>query len=119
LFYFNLIPKIKNIRVTGNIKVATLKQQFKDTFGATLRVYNGQRFADDDATLASIRDEGHKGIAELDIHGNMKVENFELKFRDEMGIKVQVATPDNRKLVDNDMTLNQADGIVGGKEIKL
>ncbi|MCS7005185.1 MAG: hypothetical protein NZM38_07655 [Cytophagales bacterium] len=110
---------MKTLRVTGNMKVATLKQQFKDAFGATLRVYNGQKFADDDATLASIRDEGYKGVAEIEIHGNMKVENFEKKFREEMGIKVQVATPDNSKLVDNDMTLNQADGIVGGKEIKL
>lgn len=46
--------------IDGRMKVKTLKKQFKDAFGATLRVYKGVGFADDDATLASIRAEGAK-----------------------------------------------------------
>ena len=38
--------------IDGRMKVKTLKKQFKDAFGATLRVYKGVGFADDDATLA-------------------------------------------------------------------
>ncbi len=47
--------------ITGRMKVKTLKADFKENFGSTLRVYNGQKFADDDATLASIRKNDAKG----------------------------------------------------------
>ena len=41
--------------ISGRLTVKSLKKQFKEAFGATLRVYKGKQFADDDATLASIR----------------------------------------------------------------
>ena len=48
----------------GRTKAKTLKANFKKTFGATLRVYKSESckggFADDDATLASLRAEGKK-----------------------------------------------------------
>ena len=44
------------------MKVKTLEEQFKAAFGTSLRVYKGKRFADDDATLASIRSEGAKAV---------------------------------------------------------
>ena len=47
--------------IDGRMKVKTLKKQFKEAFGSTLRVYKGVGFADDEATLASIRAEGAKG----------------------------------------------------------
>lgn len=51
--------------LNGRTKVKTLKANFKENFGATLRVYKSATckgaFADDDATLASIRAEGAKG----------------------------------------------------------
>ncbi len=47
-----------DIKMTGNMKVKSLRDQFKKAFGATLRVYNGAKFAADDATLASIRSAG-------------------------------------------------------------
>ena len=53
------------IALKGNMKVKTLKAEFKKAFGSTLRVYKSESckgaFADDDATLASIRAEGAKG----------------------------------------------------------
>ena len=60
--------------------------------------------ADEDATLASLRAEGKKG-GELVVGGNLKVGNFEKKIAELYGIGVQVATKDDSKLADNDLTL--------------
>jgi hypothetical protein len=96
------------IKLTGNLKVKTLKANFKEAFGATLRVYKSKSckggFADDDATLASIRTEGAKG-GELAIKGNMKVGNFEEKVAEMYGIGVQVANADDSALADNSGTI--------------
>jgi hypothetical protein len=54
------------IALKGQMKVKTLKAEFKEAFGSTLRVYKSVTckgaFADDEATLASIRAEGAKTI---------------------------------------------------------
>lgn len=90
------------------MKVKTLKAEFKKAFGSTLRVYKSVSckgaFADDDATLASIRAEGAKG-GELAVKGNMQVGNFEKKVAEMYGIGVQVANADDSKLADNTATL--------------
>ncbi len=93
--------------ISGKMKVKTLKADFKKAYGSTLRVYNGQRFADDDATLASIRKGDAKG-GEVAINGKMLAGNFEAKILEEFGIKVQVASPDDSKLVDDKVTLTQS-----------
>lgn len=93
--------------ISGKMKVKTLKADFKKAYGSSLRVYNGQRFADDDATLASIRKGDAKG-GEVAINGKMLVGNFEAKILEEFGIKIQVATPDDSKLVDDKTTLTQS-----------
>lgn len=93
-----------DLSISGKMKVKTLKVNFKEAYGSTLRVYNGQRFADDDATLASIRKGDVKG-GELKINGKMLVGNFEKKVFEEFGIKIQVSTPDDSKLVDDGITL--------------
>ena len=99
------------IALKGNMKVKTLKAEFKKAFGATLRVYKSESckggFADDEATLASIRAEGKKG-GELAIRGNMQVGNFEKKIAEMYGIGVQVANADDSKLADNDITIAAA-----------
>lgn len=95
----------------GRTKVKTLKANFKKTFGATLRVYKSESckggFADDDATLASLRTEGKKG-GELKVAGNLKVANFEKKIAELYGIGVQVANADDSALANNDITLAAA-----------
>ena len=96
-----------DIKLSGNKKVGTLCKEFKEAFGSTLRVYNGVRFADEDATLASIRKEGAKG-GELVVRGNMQVGNFENKVKELYGITVQVANADNSKLADNSSTITAA-----------
>ena len=92
------------INIDGRMKVNTLKSQFKSAFGSTLRIYNGVKFADDEATLASIRKGDAKG-GEFKVGGQMQVGNFEKKFMETFGIKVQVATKDDSELADNSATL--------------
>ncbi len=95
-------------KLDGRMKVKTLKDNFKKNFGSTLRVYKSATcrgaFADDNATLASIRAEGKAG-GELTVGGNLKVGNFEKKVADMYGIGVQVANADNSKLADDNVTL--------------
>ena len=89
-------------------KANYLKDTFKKTFGATLRVYKSVSckgaFADDNATLASIRAEGAKG-GEIIVGGNLKVGNFEKKVAELYGIGVQVANSSDTALADNSITL--------------
>lgn len=95
-------------KLDGRMKVKTLKDNFKKNFGSTLRVYKSATcrgaFADDNATLASIRAEGKAG-GELTVGGNLKVGNFEKKVAEMYGIGVQVANADNSKLADDNVTL--------------
>ena len=93
--------------IDGRMKVKTLKKQFKEAFGATLRVYKGNQFADEDATLASIRVGDAKG-GELKCAGNLKVGNFENKMKELFGVKVQVANKDDNALANNDITIAAA-----------
>ena len=95
------------LNVNGRMKVKTLREEFKKEFGLTLRVYHGQKFADDDATLASIRKGDAKG-GEFGPRKNMKIGNFEKKMKELFGIKVQVANSDNNSLIDDDLTLSEA-----------
>ena len=95
-------------KLDGRMKVKTLKDNFKKNFGSTLRVYKSATcrgaFADDNATLASIRAEGKAG-GELTVGGNLKVGNFEKKVAEMYGIGIQVANSDNTKLADDNVTL--------------
>lgn len=98
-------------KLHGKMKVKTLKSSFKESFGATLRVYKSVSckgaMADDDSTLAAIRAEGAKG-GELVVKGNILVGNFEKKVAELYGIGVQVANADDTKLADNGITLSAA-----------
>lgn len=94
--------------INGRMTVASLRKQFKESFGATLRVYKGAKFADEKATLASIRSGENVKGGELVCRGNLQVGNFEAKMKEKFGIKVQVANPDNTKLVSDNITLAAA-----------
>ena len=98
-----------DFKLDGRTKVKTLKANFKKEFGGTLRVYKSISckggFAEEEATLASIRAEGAKG-GELIVKGNMQVGNFEKKVAELYGIGVQVANSDDSKLADNSITLS-------------
>ena len=99
-----------DIKASGNTKVKTIKAQFKEAYGATLRVYTGMgtKPADDSETLASARhnNERPKGDGAVDLHGNMLVKTVEDRFMAEIGVKVQIATADDSKLADNNAKLS-------------
>lgn len=81
-------------KIDGRMKVKTLKETFKESFGGTLRVYVGNRKADENATIASIREEG-KPAGGMVVAKSWYVETFENKMLEEYGIKVQVFTCDD------------------------
>ncbi len=99
-----------DFKIDGRMKVKGLKEQFKATFGCSLRVYTTvacKAPAKDDATLASIRAEGAKG-GEIIVGSNRKVGSFEKMIADAYGIGVQVANAANTKLSKDDITLAAA-----------
>ena len=88
----------------------SLKSQFAKAYGLELRVFNGQKFADEDATLASISD---IKVEDFECRGSLLVGNFEDRFLKATGLKVQVATLPNAQtepnaLVNNKFTLSEA-----------
>ena len=94
------------LSVHGRQKVKTLKAEFKKEFGVNIRVYYGKKFADDNATLASIRAEGAPGSGEFEVHGNTKVGNVEKQFKEALGITVQIENAAGG-LANNDEGLGQ------------
>ena len=110
----NLINSIKDnftmaeFNINGRMTVSSLRKQFKDAFGATLRVYKGAKFAPENATLASIRSGENVKGGELTCKGNLQVGNFEAKMKDIFGITVKVANSDNTKLMPGNMTIAAA-----------
>ena len=98
------------MNINGRVKVKTLKAQFFEEFGLTIRVYDGRSFADDNATLASIR-RGESIGGEFSPRKNTKVGNLEEKIQELFGLKTQIAGSDDSYLCDNDLTL------AGAKEV--
>ncbi len=94
----------KDFKVDGRMKVSTLKSGFVETYGVAIRVYKGKKFAPEDSTLSSIRDEGAKGGG-IAIHGKTKVGNVEKMFKEEMGITIQIEDSSGG-LANNDVSLS-------------
>lgn len=93
------------LKISGKMSVKKLKENFKNEFGGTLRVYDGRSKADDDARLAAIRRKDDAKGGELVCNGHLTVGSFERRMRDIFGIKVQVATPDDWTLALDGVTL--------------
>lgn len=93
----------------GKTLVGNFRRAFEEEYGVPVRVYHGVKFAKDDATLASIRVEGHSGGREIELHGNMKVGNAEAKVLEAIGIRIQIE--DGRGgLANDDATLGSLRG---------
>jgi len=97
-----------DIKITGNQKVSTLQSNWKKEFGSTLRLYDGNRFADSDQTVGDIAKKTISRGSEVSANGNKKVGNFENEMKETYGIRIQIANSDNSELVDNDITLSQS-----------
>ena len=100
-----------DLKINGRTTVRRLKDDFKKAFGSSLRVYMSPsckgRYADDSATLASIRAAGAKG-GEFSVGGNKTVGKFEEEFVKAWGIGVQVANANDTALAKDGETLVQA-----------
>ena len=92
-------------KIDGRMTVRQLKENFKNEFEGTLRVYNGREKADDSATLASIRINDEAKGGELVCRASRTVGKFEQEMLDVFGIKVQVASPDDWVLALDGITL--------------
>ena len=91
-------------KIDGRMTVRKLKENFKNEFEGTLRVYDGRELADDKATLAAIRKGDAKG-GELVCRASRTVGKFEQEMKEVFGIRVQVASPDDWVLALDGITL--------------
>ena len=94
-----------DFKINGNMKIGSLRKNFTKQFGSTIRLYKGNKFAADDDTVGSIASKSVKRGEDVSANGRILVKNFEKQMKDVYGIKIQVATKDDSKLVDNDISL--------------
>lgn len=91
------------IKIDGRLLVSTLCNNFKEEFGGTLRVYQGQK-----------RCTGSEKVSELatatgtySCRGSKTVRGFDEDMKEQFGLIVQVASPDDFVLALDEMTLSK------------
>jgi hypothetical protein len=100
--------------VESSMKVSELSKKFKNKFGLSLRIYKGKKIADDGRmTLNTLNQRTTQtnvvfDSTKLKIKASQKVLEVENMFLNFLGIVVQIADAENKKLVDNDLTLGDA-----------
>lgn len=95
------------IRVTRASSVKSIKRQFSEEFNCNIRIYKGNKFADEKTKISELSKTDSAG-GDLDLGARSRVANVERYFMEEFGIKVQISNADDTKLADNSMTLTQA-----------
>ena len=86
-----------------NMTVGQLKRNFVETYGISVRIYNGTDIADDNEILQKVGFKMNKKI-KINLDLNTKIGNMEDKFKDKLGIKIQVEDKKG-KLADNNLCL--------------
>lgn len=89
------------IKVDGRLLVSTLCSRFKEEFGGTLRVYQGNKRLTGVEKVADIA----TATGSYECRGSKTVGGFEKDLLDKFGIKVQVASADDWVLALDQMTL--------------
>ena len=89
------------IKVDGRLLVSTLCDRFKEEFGGTLRVYQGNKRLTGTEKVADIA----TATGAYECRGSKTVGGFEKDMLDKFGIKVQVASADDWVLALDQMTL--------------
>jgi hypothetical protein len=94
--------------INSGMQVETLKHDFLEEFGLGIRVYKryGRQFADDEVTLAAIRNDEFKG-AEFSPDSNSTISTLQDKIMELFGFKVEICGS-NGHLCDDDLTLANA-----------
>ena len=96
------------LKLAGRMKVGGFRKAFRDAFGSTLRVYKGKQYADDGATIGSVAGKPIKLGTKFSISPQVKVGRFEQDLWKHFELRVQVRTPDDSELVDNELTLGES-----------
>ena len=105
---FKALLGLKDVEVNGKQHVGTLCSEFKKSFGTELRVYKstntgrGAKRAGDKQTLGSICE---KRVDAMTIKKNHTVGEIEQQFKDQMGIGIQIMSPDGEEFAPNGMRL--------------
>ena len=104
--------KAKDFHLAPNKKIRSLKSDFKNNFGLTLRVYKGKQFADEELTLAALDRRTSKDIdaekEDLKIQVSLTIAEFEKLIDSHYGLTVQVANEYDTYCINNKYTLGQA-----------
>jgi len=97
------------IEISGNMKVKTLKEQFKANCGLTLRVYKlDGTLADDNQNLAEIRAGAKATDAICHMRSISKVKSVAIFYKRELGLIVDVFSADDTELPNQNVTLKAA-----------
>lgn len=107
---------MESFKVDGRMTVNSLKKKFKETFGVSLRVYQGNnagrgaRYAEDSKRLGQVADERDSlaGQGGFEANANMTVGEFETAFQEKFDIAIQIADAEDKKLLDNDVKISEA-----------
>jgi hypothetical protein len=109
---FTDIFKAKDFHISPNKKLKTIKKDFKENFGLTLRIYKGKQFADPEMTFAGLNNKTTKEIntknEDISIKASMKIGDFEKLMDSYFGLTVQVANEFDTYCINNKYTLGQA-----------
>ena len=109
--FINNKPKntyiMQEFKLDGRMTVASMKDLFKTLTGGTLRVKDGNKKADESATLASIRKESDNKSGAFALNPEMTIGDFKAKMLSDFGLKVEVGTPDDWVSVPDGITLGQ------------
>ncbi len=94
-----------SLTLSAETTVAALKSEFNAAFGATLRVYNGGRVADDSVTLGEL---GLSADGPFECRSSLTVDSFIERMKSEHNLKVKVYTCDGWVAVLGGLTLESA-----------
>jgi len=94
--------------ITHNMKVGTISKNFKEIYGGTLRIYDASNhIADENEAISKFASKGIPGAEKFQAGPHLKISSFIKRLLDEYGLKVKVADSDDKKLMDEDLTLFQ------------
>lgn len=94
-----------SLTLSSAATVAALKSEFNAAFGATLRVYNGVKVADDSVTLGEL---GLSVNGPFECRSSLTVDSFIERMKSEHNLKVKVYTCDGWVAVLGGLTLESA-----------
>lgn len=95
------------LKIIKTSSVKSVKKQFQKEFDCNIRIYKGNKFADDDLKISELTS-SEDFTDSIKLGARSRVKNVEEYFKNKFGIKVQISNADDTKLADNDLTLAQA-----------